>query len=75
MLAKRFRILYLPEGDTTIRQSNWDRTRLITIASISMTIVLAVMVGLGVMAAKMTESFEQRSLRRENNLLKKEIAE
>ena len=75
MVAKRFRILYLPEGETTIRQSDWDRTRVITIASISMTVLLAVMVGLGVLAAKMTESFEQRSLRRENSLLMKEITE
>lgn len=75
MLAKRFRILYLPEGETTIRQTDWDRTRLITIAGASIAVVLAVMVGLGVMAAKMTESFEQRSLRRENSLLMKEIAE
>jgi hypothetical protein len=75
MIAQRFRILYLPEDRSTARQFNWTRTRFIAIACGSLCLTLFLAIGLGVLVARMSESFEQRSLRRENNLLMKEISE
>ena len=75
MIAKRFRILYLPEEQSVKKQYSFSRTRIFTVVGGAIVITLVLVVGLGVLVARLTESFEQRSLRRENDLLMKEISE
>jgi hypothetical protein len=75
MVAKRFRVLYLPEETSAARQFNLTRARILTVVGGAIALVLVLAVALGMLVAKYTESFEQRSLRRENNILMAEISE
>jgi hypothetical protein len=75
MIAKRFRILYLPDDRSTARQFSLSRVRFLALVVGGLAIACFSIVALGILAARVTESFEQRSLRRENNLLMKEISE
>jgi hypothetical protein len=75
MIANRFRLLYMPEDNSVIKEFFWTRARLITIASSVIALTLVLVVGIGILIARLTETHEQRSLRRENDLLMKEVSE
>jgi len=75
MIAKRFRILYLPEDTSTGKQFTWTRVRFFALAGSIAVAAVILVIGLGVIAARLTESADQRSLRRENNMLMKEISD
>jgi hypothetical protein len=75
MIAKRFRVLYLPDDRSTAKQVSLSRVRFLAIVVGGFVVACVSIIGIGVFSARVTESFEQRSLRRENNLLMKEISE
>ena len=75
MVDNRFKILYMPEDSSGYKQFCFTRTRLYALIVSITVFTLALVIGAGVLVAKLTESFEQRSLRHENSLLMKEITE
>jgi hypothetical protein len=75
MIAHRFKFLYLPEGSSAIKQFSVSRTRLLALLGGVMASLMLLVVGMGLLMARVTESQDHKSLRRENNLLMKQISE
>jgi hypothetical protein len=74
-IANRFKFLVLTEGSSAIKQFTMSRTRLLAILGGVMASLMLLVVGMGLLVARFTESVEHKSLRRENNILMKELSE